>query len=143
MKKIATHPGIIIGKSNGRVTVQIEANSACASCAAHSRCGFAESKNKTLEIPDPNWQEYAEGQNVIVNIDQSRGLFAVLIAYLLPALLLLVCAIGLSLTSLPEWSVILITLTALALYILLLFSLRDRLNSKFTLTLSHQHSPTC
>jgi sigma-E factor negative regulatory protein RseC len=132
---IATHPGIVTDVKKGRVSVQIESVSACASCQAHSQCGFAESKNKTVEVPDAHWQQYSVGQNVTVRIDQSRGLLAVWIAYLLPALILIAAAVGLSLTGLPEWAVILSVFAFLGIYILVLYLSRKKIESRFTLTI--------
>ena len=131
-----THPGTVIAIKPGFVTVQILSVSACASCEAHSRCGFAESKTKTLDIPfNTHHSSLNIGDKVTVTIDYSRGLLATWWAYLLPALLIIAVAVGLSLAALPEPVVILLTFAALALYILLLFLLRKKLNSKFTLTL--------
>lgn len=130
------HPGTVTAVKTGFVTVQITSVSACAACQAHSRCGFAESKTKTLDIPTTDWQSYTEGQNVTVTIDHSRGLLATWWAYVLPAILLLAVSIPLSLVGAPEPLVILITLASLALYILILFLLRRKLDSRFTLTVA-------
>ncbi len=129
------HNGIVKNTAPGRVTVQIESVSACASCAAHARCGFAESKDKTLEIPTDNWQRYQPGDNVTVQIDQSRGLLAVWWAYLLPAIILIAVIVALSLAHLPEWAVVLAAFATLALYILALYLSRHRLESRFTITI--------
>lgn len=130
------HNGIVKNTAPGRVTVQIESVSACASCAAHARCGFAESKDKTLEIPTDNWQRYQPGDNVTVQIDQSRGLLAVWWAYLLPAIILIAVIVALSLAHLPEWAVVLAAFATLALYILALYIARRRIDSHFTLTIT-------
>ena len=155
------HPGIVTALKPGIVTVQIESTSACAACEAHSRCGFAESKTKTLDIPvaslisptpivppfeggrgvtistDEKLNDTLKvGDRVTVTIDHSRGLLATWWAYVLPALLLLGAIVGFSLASLPEPVVILLSLAILALYTLALFLLRRRLDSKFTLTIS-------
>ena len=90
--RIASHSGTVVGTKPGQVTVGIEAVSACAACQAHGHCGFAESKNKTLDIPTPRWQEYAEGDSVTVHVSRDRGLLAAAIAYVLPALLLILSA---------------------------------------------------
>ncbi len=137
LDKIATHDGRIVTVKPNCVTVEIESTSACATCAAHSRCGFAESKNKSLDIPTSDWQSFSPGQPVTVHIDQSRGMLAVWIAYVLPALFMLAVIIGLSLAHLPEWAVIAATFAALALYILILYLHRHKLNSRFTLTVTH------
>lgn len=134
-QQIATHPGTVIATKAGHVTVKIQSHSACASCQAHHKCGFAESKDKTLDIPTPHWHQYQVGQHVTVQIAQSHGLFAVSIAYLLPALLLLIVAITLSLAGIKESIVILITFATLALYTLLLYLLRNKINQKFQITI--------
>lgn len=131
-----THPGTVTALKKGFVTVQITSVSACSACQAHSKCGFAESKTKTLDIPTDDWQQYVERQPVTVTIDTSRGLQATWWAYILPAILLLAAVIGFSLTSLSEPLVIILSLAILSLYILFLTLFRHKLNSKFTLTLS-------
>lgn len=134
--RIASHQGTVKETRHGCVVVQIEAVSACAACAAHGKCGFAESKDKTLEIPSPDWNQYTPGQQVLVHINESRGMLAVWIAYLLPALLMLAAIITLSLLHLPEWCVVLSAFAVLALYILTLYLRRRKLENRFTLTLT-------
>ncbi len=134
--EIATHEGRVTAVKEGRVTVQIRSVSACASCQAHGKCGFADAKDKTLDIPTDDWKRYTEGQTVSVRISQGRGLLAVWIAYILPALLLLGVIIGLSLAGLSEPAVIGSTFGMLALYVLALYILRHRINNKFTLQIT-------
>ena len=133
------HPGIVTAVKPGFVTVQITSVSACAACQAHSRCGFAESKTKTLDIPTSNLRpptsDLQPGDPVTVTIDHSRGLLATWWAYLLPTFLMLAVAISLSLAGFSEPLVILLTFAVLGLYILILWFLRKKLDSKFTLTL--------
>ena len=56
--------------------------------------------------------------------------------YNLPALLLLAVIIGLSLAHLPEWAVVLASFAVLALYILILYLRRRKVESRFTLTIT-------
>ena len=132
------HPGIVSAVKPGFVTVQIESTSACAVCAAHSKCGFAESKTKSLDIPiDDNLNDnFKVGDRVTVTIDHTRGLLATWWAYVVPAVLLLGAVVGFTLAELPEPIVILLSLAVLAVYILILFLLRKKLDSQFTLTVS-------
>lgn len=132
------HPGIVTAIKPGFVTVQIESTSACAACAAHSKCGFAESKTKSLDIPiDENFNDnFKVGDRVTVTIDHTRGLLATWWAYVVPAVLLMGAVVGFTLASLPEPAVILLSLAVLAVYILILFLLRKKLDSQFTLTVS-------
>lgn len=133
-----THPGIVTAVKPGFVTVQIESTSACAACAAHSKCGFAESKTKSLDIPiDENFNDnFKVGDRVTVTIDHTRGLLATWWAYVVPAVLLMGAVVGFTLAELPEPIVILLSLAVLAVYILILFLLRKKLDSQFTLTVS-------
>ena len=133
-QRIATHDGTVTAVKKNIVDVQIVATSACAACAAHAKCGFAESKNKTVSIPSANWQRYHVGDSVRVCIDQSRGMLAVWIAYILPAILMLGVIIGLSAAGASEGIVAVAALAALALYVLLLYLIRQRIESRFTLT---------
>ena len=133
-QRIATHDGTVTAVKKNIVDVQIVATSACAACAAHAKCGFAESKNKTVSIPSANWQRYNVGDSVRVCIDQSRGMLAVWIAYVLPAILMLGVIIGLSAAGASEGIVAVAALAALALYVLLLYLIRQRIESRFTLT---------
>ncbi len=136
LDRVATHDGIVTKVLEGRVEVRIEAVSACASCAAHGRCGFAESKEKRVEVPTKEWQQYSVGQNVKVNIDESKGMQAVWIAYVLPSLLLLAVIIGLSIARLPEWMVVVSAFLMLTLYIVVLYLRRKKVEGKFTLTVA-------
>lgn len=130
------HPGTVTAVKPGFVTVQIVSTSACAACQAHSRCGFAESKTKTLDIPfNTKHHTFSPGDKVTVIIDHTRGLLASWWAYVVPALLLLAAVIGFSLASLSEPLVILLSLTILAIYIILLFLFRKKLDSKFELSI--------
>ena len=137
LDKIVSHPGIVTAVKKGFVTVQITSLSACAACQAHSKCGFAESKTKTLDIPTALWQQYNVGEPVTVTIDHSRGLAATWWAYILPAILLIAAVVAFSLAGFSEPLVILFSLFTLGLYILLLYILRKKLDSKFTLTITH------
>ncbi len=88
-----------------------------------------------MDIDTPQWQQYHEGDPVTVAIHSNRGLQAVLIAYIIPALLLLATFATLTALHLSEGWVALITLLVVALYGLLLYALRHRLQRKFTMTI--------
>jgi sigma-E factor negative regulatory protein RseC len=136
MAKIATHPATVTDVKHGTVQVQLHVVSACASCEAHGRCGFADSKEKIMDIDTPQWQQYRVGDPVTVTINANRGLQAVLIAYILPALLLLATFVALTALHLSEGWVALLTLLVVALYGVLLYTLRHRLQRKFTMSIS-------
>ncbi|MBR4738486.1 MAG: SoxR reducing system RseC family protein [Bacteroidales bacterium] len=137
LDRIASHDGVVTAVKPDRVTVTIEAVSACATCAAHGRCGFADSKEKSVDVPlaaDSKETKFEVGDAVTVHIDESRGMLAVWLAYVLPALLILAAVAGLSLAHLPEWAVVAGAFAALGLYILILYLRRRHVESHFTLT---------
>ena len=65
-------------------------------------------------------------------------MLAVWIAYVLPALLLLAVIVGLSIAKLPEWAVVLSAFAVLALYVLILYLRRHKVENRFTLTITPQ-----
>ena len=137
MAMITTHQGIVTSVRESCVSVQIHVVSACATCEAHSHCGFADSKDKIMDIDTPQWEQYHEGDRVTVAVNSNRGLQAVFIAYIVPTLLFLatflvtLCALHLS----DGW-VALITLAVVALYALLLYLRRQHIQQRFTMTLT-------
>ena len=136
METIATHGGIVTASEERHVTVKMDVLSACAACQAHSRCGFAEKKEKIVDIETADWQQYQPGDKVNVIINARRGMLAVVIAYLLPAILLLGVFVTLHCCGLGEIWVVLGTLLSVGLYVGILFCFRHRLQKKFTFRLS-------
>ena len=135
MDRIATHSGTVTEVREGSVTVRMQVGSACASCEAHAKCGFAESKDKEVVIDTPDWQEYHTGDPATVIIDTSQGLHAVLIAYLIPAILFLAVFTVLCCLRVGEGVTALVTLAAVVLYGCLLYRHRRHLQRHFTFRL--------
>lgn len=135
MEKIIRHSGTIIAITPGQVTVRMQVLSACASCESHAHCGFAEKKDKEVTVATSRWRDYAVGDSVQVVIEGRNGLRAVAIAYVLPACLLLAFFALFCCLHLPEALVALLTLATVALYVLLLYLFRHRLQQRFTFRL--------
>ena len=127
-----SHAGTVISSESGIVKVQMQVVSACSACQAHANCTFSEKKEKIVDIDTPQWRDYTPGQRVNVIIQSGRGLQAVLIAYILPAVLLLATFGTLYTLRLPELTVALASLAVIALYGALLYLLRHRLQNRFT-----------
>lgn len=136
MQEVAQHPGTVTHTAEGSVKVKIITHSACGSCSAHAHCGFAESGDREITIDTPNWQSYQVGQSVTVSVSESLGFLAVVWAYLLPAALLLACILTLLSFMHSEPLAILITLAVLAVYYLVLYRFRHRLQKRFTFGIS-------
>lgn len=136
MERIATHSGIVVAADHGTVTVRMRVQSACSSCEAHAHCGFAESKDKTVEVQTSDWRSYAPGDPVVVAVNTELGLRAVLLAYLLPAAVLLAVFVFLTCAGLSEVVVALLSLASVALYGFILYLSRTRLQRRFSFSLS-------
>lgn len=135
MKEV-THTGTVIRSANGQVQVRITQISGCATCAAHGKCGFAESKEKELTVTTPQWQQYKEGDPVVVTIRTGLGLQAVIIAYIAPAALLLATFTILHYNHLSDTLCALLSLAIVVLYCGILYLLRHHLQHKFELKLT-------
>ena len=125
------HPGTVVGILPGKVQVRIARLSGCASCASRADCGLTEQKDMVIPVRTPRWQEYHVGDKVTVCVGSGKGLQAVFIAYILPAVILVA---GLTLTLLAGCSEPLSTLIALgadALYFGILYLCRRNLDRRF------------
>ena len=136
MAQVATHDGKVIAVEAGRVIVEMHVVSACSSCKAHEKCAFVDTAEKRVEVDTPEWSHYNIGDKVVVSVNEGLGLFAVLLAYLLPAVILIATLI-LSLSLLEnEGIAALITLFATSLYFFLLYRFRNHLQQKFSFGIS-------
>ncbi|MBR1644083.1 MAG: SoxR reducing system RseC family protein [Bacteroidales bacterium] len=138
MNQIAEHDGVVTATHDGRVTVRITTLSACGGCAAHARCGFAESSERDIEVDTPQWDSYAVGDAVSVNVTEGLGFSAVWWAYLLPALLLLAAVLVPLHMAVSEPAAIGIGIAVVALYYLVLYRFRGRLQRKFNFGIVHR-----
>lgn len=136
MAQIATHDGKVIATEQGLVRVEMHVISACSSCEAHEKCAFVDKAEKIVEVPTADWQRYAVGDSVVVSISEGLGLLAVLLAYLLPAILLIAAIVLTATLTGSEGLAALVTLVVVALYFLILYRFRDRLQRKFSFSIA-------
>lgn len=86
-----SHEGVVESKDADLLRIKISQTSACAACKVSKHCNAMESKDKIVEIHDPNAaKKYKEGDDVVVYMPSSYGHKAVLWAFLVPFLLLVV-----------------------------------------------------
>lgn len=132
MSQIATHDGKVLAATNGVVTVEMHVVSACSSCKAHEKCSFVDKAEKVVEVETTDWKNYHEGDTVTVSVNEGLGLLAVLLAYFLPAVIIVGAVILLSLFTNSEALAALAPIILITIYFLLLYKLRDRLQHKFS-----------
>lgn len=135
MSKVVSHKGIVVAADGCKIKVQIESVSACAACHAKGMCTLSDKEDKLIDIEMPNGMEKKVGDVVTVVVTQQRGMQAVVLAYILPAIVVILSLVGL-LNIVSEPVAIILSLLSLAVYYILLYLFRNRISSKFVMTLS-------
>lgn len=136
MSKIATHKGKVVQLNGVNVSVMIESQSACAACHAKGMCTLSDKEDKIIDIKvsTDRAANLTVGDEVMVAVSQQRGMQAVLLAYILPAIVVVVSLVA-WLKVVPEPWAIVLALVVLALYYMLLYLFRNKLNSKFVMSI--------
>lgn len=132
MSQIATHDGKVITSADGVVKVEMHVLSACSSCKAHEKCAFVDKADKVVDVETNDWKEYHEGDCVVVSVNEGLGLLAVLLAYLLPAVIIIGTVVLLSCLTDSEAIAAIVPIALIAIYFILLYKLHDRLQRKFS-----------
>lgn len=126
-----SHIGKIVAIAPDFITVEIVAESACATCHAASLCGTADATHKAISVPATlgNWQV---GQEVKVLLKRSMGFKAVWLAYAIPLAVLLGVLLALNAAGLSELASGLIAIAAVGVYYLVLWLFRDKLRNEYS-----------
>jgi sigma-E factor negative regulatory protein RseC len=115
--------------------VKIAQTSACSACEARSFCMSSEKKEKTVDVTVPEGSSYRVGQRVVVQESLSMGFRAVLVAYCVPLVLLIVVLGVAYLLTGSEGVSALLSLLSVAVYYGVLWCLRGRLKRTFSFRL--------
>ena len=126
-------PGVVTAISPDIVTVQIQQQSACSGCHARDLCVSSERREHQLQLKTYG-QHFSIGEQVLVVARRSVGRLAVLLAFILPLLLLvLTLSIAQTLLALSEAVAVLVAIGLLSLYYLVLYTQRHRLEGRLVL----------
>lgn len=132
------HEGKIIGIFDNYIRVEIVNKSACAACHAKSVCAASDESIKYVDVPitiGTMNRTYEEGEKVVVMLKSSLAPRAVLLAYGVPLVILLVAMVIASSFHLSELFVGLTGIAAVALYYVVLAFFRNRLSRVFTFSI--------
>jgi len=131
MSKIVEHSGKIHHIDGDKIQVLITQNTACGTCHAKSACAIAaQSAEKFVETTSDD-SSLAIGDEVIVYGQQSLGLLAALLAFVIPILLILVVLFVLRYFVENEVVSGTIALAILIPYYIILSFFKDKLKTKF------------
>ena len=131
-----SHSGIVDSISGEMVKVRIVQSSSCSSCKVASYCSSSESKEKFIDVKCNNPARYKIGQKVIVSTDTSNGAKAVILAFVMPAVLLLAAIVACLHVGMTEGYAALIGIAVLVPYYLAIYFLNDTLRKELTFTIA-------
>ena len=128
------HLGIVENIQGSHLSVRIVQTSACAACSAKGHCSSADSKDKIIDIIDTaaSWKV---GDKVMVVGEMSMGMMAVVLAFVLPFVLLIVSLFLFMALVENELYAALLSLAVLVPYYFILWLNKTRLKQKFSFTI--------
>jgi len=133
MGKTIEHEGIVESIDGSHIRVKILQSSACSSCQVKSMCATAESQEKLIDIYSSFSGSYRVGERVKACGTLSMGRNAVLLAFVIPLLVIVLCVVlSLYLFHLSEQMTLVAVLVSLSIYYLVVHAFRNRLSKQFS-----------
>lgn len=129
------HIGVVDAVNGQIVTVRILQKSACSGCQASGICRASESKEKLVEVNCPDSTRFHIGQEVTVSGTERLAVKAVILAFGMPLLIMLVALIAVVALTGSEKTAAAAAFLVLVPYYLVLFLLRDRIKKEFVFTI--------
>lgn len=131
MKERIEHRGIVENSDGNRVQVRIVQSSACNACEARRMCQSSESKEKIVDCRTDG-KTFHPGDEVMVYGSTQMGRDAVIIAFVLPLILVVVWMfVGIIGVGLNELVAIAGMAAILIVYYTAVYIFRNRLSRKF------------
>lgn len=132
MTNTIEHKGVIQEINNAQILVRIIQTTACSSCSANNFCPASEKKEKEIEIPNIySKAQFSKGEVVKVIGKSSLGFNAVLLAFVIPFILVIVALFVFMRLLDDELYSAIISLACLAPYYFVLWLCRNRLKKIF------------
>lgn len=132
MKEKIEHSGVVSSVEGEHIRVKIIQHAACSSCKAKDLCQPSESKEKIIDVYDPNASRFSPGDAVRVCGSLSMGKTAVRLAFGIPLVVILVWLItALKVMNLGELTACSILLILLACYFCILRMFDSKISRKF------------
>lgn len=136
MSEQVIHIGNVVEVADGEVAVQIERGTACSHCESKKACLIMGKTEQTIRVKDKNYQNYSVGEQVKVSMNTSLGMKAIMLAYVLP-LLILMLSLAVGFNYFPsELLQIAVALIPTVLYYITLYKFRRRIERNFTFFVS-------
>ncbi len=124
------HIGRVVALSDKFIEVSIMSDSACSGCHAKGKCGLAESKEKIVTVARTAKHNVQIGDEVEVVISVRGGIFAVVMAYIIPVVIVVLSLYLGEVVGLSEIVSFVIMLLSVAIYYTALYYTRKRFDKK-------------
>ena len=128
---IVTHPGIIKKIEGNRIEIAIMVTSGCASCEIKGACTVSDVEEKSVMVTVDNTQSFNINQEIIIEMKQSLGTWAVLLGYVFPFLVIFVGLLIFTNLDMDEGMAGILSLLLLLPYYFTIYSLRKYLGTRF------------
>ncbi len=125
------HPGKVEKIEGQRIFVKVLSQSACSTCHAKGACTVADMKEKIIEIDGPQGNTLQPGDEVMVRFDESSGMKAVILGYVLPLIILVASIIIFLIVLKNEGLAALLSILMLVPYYAGLYFFRKQLRKEF------------
>ncbi|WP_321335086.1 SoxR reducing system RseC family protein [uncultured Bacteroides sp.] len=136
MTNTIKHQGIVENITGSLAFVRIIQTTACTACSAKGYCSSSESKEKIIEVLIPTNLFLKVGDAVLITGETSMGMMAVLWAFVLPFLLLIISLFSMmSLTDGNELLSSSLSLAILVPYYFILWINKERMKKNFSFTI--------
>lgn len=136
MSSQISHSGIIDSISGEVVKVRIVQSSACHTCKVATYCSSTESKEKIIDVRCKNASDFTVGQEVNVSTNTANGTKAVVLAFAIPAAILLLTIVACIHAGLSEAWAALAGIGTLVPYYLIIYYMNDTLRQQLTFTIT-------
>lgn len=136
---IIKHQGVINSIKNNRLEIMIISESACSSCKSKKVCSISEVKEKLIYI-ESNDNSYHVGDKVTVFLEERMGAYAVVFAYGLPFLVMVLTLFLGYYNNASEPIMGLSVLASLSLYFVIVYLFRNQLGKKITFKVEKQNN---
>lgn len=135
MANTIRHQGIVENINGSHLQVRIIQTSACASCSVKGHCSSADTKEKIIDVTDPDAASYQPGDRVWVIGELSMGAMAVLYAFIFPFLVLIISLFIFMAIWNDELCSALCSLALLIPYYYILWLNKSRMGKKFSFSI--------
>ena len=140
MADIIKHRGVVEKIEGTHVVVRIVQTSACSACSAKGLCNASESKEKQIDVYGVQ-ASYRIGEEVVVCGTTSMGMRAVLLAFGVPLLILLLALfVTMRITDGDALLSAFVALLAVMPYYLLVYFMKDKLDRTFSFTIENNNN---